>query len=35
VGDSNLPPVNRVGNSFICDCCPKKPRKFDTELELR
>ncbi|KAK5374814.1 hypothetical protein LTR20_001105 [Exophiala xenobiotica] len=35
VGDTNLPPVNRVGNSFICDCCPKKPRKFDTELELR
>ncbi|KAL6245233.1 hypothetical protein RBB50_008008 [Rhinocladiella similis] len=31
----SLPPLNRVGNSFICDCCPKKPKKFETEDELR
>jgi hypothetical protein len=22
------------GNAFICSCCPKKPRKFDTAAEL-
>ncbi|EXJ80192.1 hypothetical protein A1O1_08334 [Capronia coronata CBS 617.96] len=30
-----LPPATRIGNYFICDCCPKKPRKYDTEEELR
>jgi hypothetical protein len=25
----------RSGLPLICDCCPKKPRKFDTEDELR
>lgn len=35
MSDSMLPPVTRIGNSFICDCCPKKPKKFDTEDELR
>ena len=24
-----------VQGGFICECCPKKPRKFDTEEELR
>ncbi len=33
--DSRLPPSTRIGNYFICDCCPKKPKKFDTEDELR
>ncbi|KIX93699.1 uncharacterized protein Z520_10605 [Fonsecaea multimorphosa CBS 102226] len=35
MSDSRLPPATRVGNYFICDCCPKKPKKFDTEEELR
>ncbi|OAL37731.1 hypothetical protein AYO20_02908 [Fonsecaea nubica] len=35
MSDSRLPPATRVGNYFICDCCPKKPKKFDTEAELR
>ncbi|KIV85679.1 hypothetical protein PV11_01346 [Exophiala sideris] len=35
ISDNMLPPVTRIGNSFICDCCPKKPKKFDTEDELR
>jgi hypothetical protein len=25
----------RVGNHFICDCCPKKPKKFESEEQLR
>jgi hypothetical protein len=33
--DSRLPPATRIGNYFMCDCCPKKPKKFDTEEELR
>jgi hypothetical protein len=33
--DARLPPNARIGNYFICDCCPKKPKKFDTEEELR
>lgn len=35
LSDSRLPPATRIGNYFICDCCPKKPKKFDTEDELR
>lgn len=37
VNDSRmpLPPVTRIGNYCICDCCPKKPKKFETEQELR
>jgi len=35
VNDSRLPPATRIGNYFMCDCCPKKPRKFDSEQELR
>jgi hypothetical protein len=27
--------VPRLGAAFMCDCCPKKPKKFDTEEELR
>ncbi|KAJ9612441.1 hypothetical protein H2200_004038 [Cladophialophora chaetospira] len=33
--DSRYPPATRVGNYFICDCCPKKPKKFDSQDELR
>lgn len=31
------PPVatRLVGSHWICDCCPKKPKKFDSEDELR
>ncbi len=35
INDSRLAPATRIGNHFICDCCPKKPKKFDTEDELR
>ncbi|EXJ62968.1 hypothetical protein A1O7_03412 [Cladophialophora yegresii CBS 114405] len=35
MSDSMLPPATRVGNYFICDCCPKKPKKFDAEEGLR
>ena len=26
---------NMQSSAFICGCCPKKPKKFDTEQELR
>jgi hypothetical protein len=25
----------KLGGRYICDCCPKKPKKFDTQEELR
>jgi hypothetical protein len=25
----------KIGNHYICECCPKKPRKFETEEQLR
>jgi hypothetical protein len=28
-------PVRRKPGVLLCDCCPKKPRKFDTEEKLR
>lgn len=28
-------PPGRIGNYYICSCCPKKPKKFDTEEQLR
>lgn len=28
-------PGPKVGGLFICDCCPKKPKKFDNPEELR
>ena len=31
----NNPPPNMQPSSFICGCCPKKPKKFDTMEELR
>lgn len=27
--------VNRIPGAYICECCPKKPKKFDSEEELR
>ncbi|RVX69403.1 hypothetical protein B0A52_06999 [Exophiala mesophila] len=27
--------AKRFGNHFMCECCPKKPKKFDTEEDLR
>jgi len=27
--------ANRIPGSYICECCPKKPKKFDSEDELR
>jgi hypothetical protein len=26
---------SKIGGLYICDCCPKKPKKFDTQEELR
>ncbi|KAH7125346.1 hypothetical protein B0J11DRAFT_434070 [Dendryphion nanum] len=26
---------NRIPGAYICECCPKKPKKFDSEDELR
>lgn len=33
IGRQPLP--TRIGNSFICSCCLKKPKKFATEEQLR
>lgn len=27
--------VQRIGGQFMCECCPKKPKKFNTGEELR
>ncbi|KAH7389548.1 hypothetical protein DE146DRAFT_168230 [Phaeosphaeria sp. MPI-PUGE-AT-0046c] len=27
--------VSRIPGAYICECCPKKPKKFDSEDELR
>lgn len=27
--------VGRIGGAYICECCPKKPKKFDSEEELQ
>lgn len=27
--------AGRIPGTYICECCPKKPKKFDTEDELR
>lgn len=27
--------ASRMAGGYICECCPKKPKKFDTEEELR
>ncbi|KAL4927187.1 putative C2H2 finger domain protein [Aspergillus undulatus] len=28
-------PAAKIGGLYICDCCPKKPKKFDSPEELR
>lgn len=27
--------VSRIPGAYICECCPKKPKKFDSEEDLR
>lgn len=27
--------TSKIGGLYICDCCPKKPKKFDTQEDLR
>ena len=34
-GKARQSPVPRLGGMFICECCPKKPKKFESEEELR
>jgi hypothetical protein len=29
------PTTSKLGGLFICDCCPKKPKKFDNPDDLR
>ncbi|KKK21535.1 hypothetical protein ARAM_006864 [Aspergillus rambellii] len=29
------PTGSKIGGLYICDCCPKKPKKFDNHEELR
>lgn len=35
VNEGRIPPTTKIGNYYICECCPKKPRKFETESDLR
>lgn len=35
VNDNGPPPATKIGNYYMCECCPKKPRKFETETDLR
>ena len=35
VNDARSLPATKIGNHFMCDCCPKKPRKFESENDLR
>lgn len=32
---ASKPTAPRIGRSYICECCPKKPKKFDSLEELR
>jgi hypothetical protein len=27
--------ASRIAGQFMCECCPKKPKKFESEEELR
>jgi len=31
----SLHAANRLPGAYICECCPKKPKKFKSEVELR
>ncbi len=35
VNDSRAGSAPRIGAAYMCECCPKKPKKFDSEEELR
>lgn len=36
IRSADTPPDHRrIGNYFLCSCCPKKPRRFDTEEHLK
>ena len=35
VNEPRPPTATRIGACWMCDCCPKKPKKFDCEEELR
>ena len=35
VNEPRPPTATRIGSYWMCDCCPKKPKKFDSEEELR
>ncbi|ERF69376.1 hypothetical protein EPUS_08648 [Endocarpon pusillum Z07020] len=35
VGDSRTGSAPRIGSAYMCNCCPKKPKKFGTEDDLR
>lgn len=36
-GAGQVKPIttNKLPGVFICECCPKKPKKFDSEVELK
>lgn len=35
VNDSRTGNAPRIGGAYMCECCPKKPKKFESEDELR
>ena len=35
VNQSRPSNVSRIAGQFMCECCPKKPKKFESEEELR
>jgi hypothetical protein len=35
VNESRAGSVSRIGAAYMCECCPKKPKKFESEQELR
>jgi hypothetical protein len=35
VNQSRQGNTSRIGAQFMCECCPKKPKKFESEEELR
>ncbi len=35
VNEPRPPTATRIGSYWMCDCCPKKPKKFGSEEELR
>ena len=35
LSDSKSGSTSRIGGAYMCECCPKKPKKFESEEELR